>query len=113
MDDPGSTRGMALRRKRERLGMGKQRRIGSTMEVAMLVTRPTLARLVRVVIPGIACRHIVDVVGRIVASRLGESPGEATHWTGRVTAKVAGIRLTSVQRFRKAHGLAPDRIRTF
>jgi len=49
----------------------------------------------------------------IVALTLGEPPGETTHWTGRLMAKVAGVGLTSVQRIWKAHGLAPHRIRTF
>jgi transposase len=54
-----------------------------------------------------------EVAERIVALTLGEPPGETTHWTGRVMAKVAGISLTSVQRIWKTHGLAPHRIRTF
>ena len=54
-----------------------------------------------------------DVAERIVALTLAEPPGETTHWTGRVMAKVAGVSLTSVQRIWKAHGLAPHRIRTF
>ena len=54
-----------------------------------------------------------EVAERIVALTLGEPPGETTHWTGRMMAKVAGISLTSVQRIWKTHGLAPHRIRTF
>ena len=54
-----------------------------------------------------------EVAERIVALTLGEPPGETTHWTGRVMAKVAGVSLTSVQRIWRAHGPAPDRIRTF
>ncbi len=54
-----------------------------------------------------------EVAERIVTLTLGEPPGERTHWTGRVMAKVAGVSLTSVQRIWKAHGLAPHRIRTF
>ena len=50
---------------------------------------------------------------RIVALTLGEPPGETTHWTGRVMAKVARVSLSSVQRIWRAHGLAPHRIRTF
>ena len=50
---------------------------------------------------------------RIVALTLGEPPGETTHWTGRVMAKIARVSLTSVQRIWRAHGLAPHRIRTF
>lgn len=53
------------------------------------------------------------MVERIVALTLSEPPGETTHWTGRMMAKVAGVSLTSVQRIWRAHGLAPHRIRTF
>ena len=52
-------------------------------------------------------------VGRVVERTLAEPPGEATHWTGRMMAKVAGISLRSVQRIWKAHRLAPHRVRTF
>jgi len=54
-----------------------------------------------------------EVAERIVALTLCDPPGETTHWTGRVMAKVAGVSLTSVQRIWRAHGLAPRRIRTF
>lgn len=54
-----------------------------------------------------------EVAERIVALTLGEPPGETTHWTGRVMARVSGVSLTSVQRIWKAYGLAPHRIRTF
>jgi hypothetical protein len=52
-------------------------------------------------------------VERVVRLTLGEVPGEATHWTGRMMAKVAGISLRSVQRIWRAHRLAPHRVRTF
>jgi transposase len=54
-----------------------------------------------------------EIAQRIVAMTLGNPPGESTHWTGRMMAKVTGISLTSVQRIWKTHGLAPHRIRTF
>src|SRR6266487_356963 len=38
---------------------------------------------------------------------------EATHWTGRMLAKAAGVSLRSVQRILEAHQLAPHRVRTF
>ena len=44
---------------------------------------------------------------------LAGPPGEATHWTGREMAKVAGISLRSVQRIWSAHGLQPHRVRSF
>ena len=50
---------------------------------------------------------------RVVAMTLSSPPGESTHWTGRMMAKVAGISLTSVQRIWKTQGLAPHRIKTF
>ena len=54
-----------------------------------------------------------STVDRVVGLTLEEPPGEATHWTGRMMAKVAGISLRSVQRIWKAHRLAPHRVRTF
>jgi hypothetical protein len=53
------------------------------------------------------------VAERIAALTLGGPTEETAHWTGRVMAQVAGISLTSVQRIWRAHGLAPQRIRTF
>jgi transposase len=52
-------------------------------------------------------------VKRVVELTLAEPPGEATHWTGRMMAKVVGISLRSVQRIWAAHRLAPHRVRTF
>jgi transposase len=52
-------------------------------------------------------------VRRVVDLALGPPPGEATHWTGRMLAKAAGVSLRSVQRILEAHQLAPHRIRTF
>jgi transposase len=58
--------------------------------------------------------RLADVAAeRIVALTLSGPPGETTHWTGRVMAKVAGVSLTSVQRIWRSHGLAPHRIRSF
>ena len=54
----------------------------------------------------------LDVAERVMALTLCDPPGETTHWTGRLMAKVAGVGLTSVQRIWKAHGLAPHRITT-
>jgi len=50
-------------------------------------------------------------VERVVELTLGPPPGEATHWTGRMLAKAAGVSLRSVQRILEAHQLAPHRIR--
>ena len=52
-------------------------------------------------------------VQRVVDLALSAPPGEATHWTGRMLAKAAGVSLRSVQRILEAHQLAPHRIRTF
>jgi len=52
-------------------------------------------------------------VQRVVDLALGPPPGEATHWTGRMLAKAAGVSLRSVQRILEAHQLAPHRVHTF
>jgi hypothetical protein len=52
-------------------------------------------------------------VQRVVDLALGPPPGVATHWTGRMLAKAAGVSPRSVQRILEAHQLAPHRIRTF
>ena len=51
----------------------------------------------------------LDVAERVVALTLCDPPGETTHWTGRLMAKVAGVGLTSVQRIWKGSwpGAAP------
>ena len=53
------------------------------------------------------------VVRRVVALTCAEPPGEATHWTGRMMAKAAGLSLRTVQRIWAGHKLQPHRIRTF
>src|SRR5262245_25245190 len=57
-------------------------------------------------LPAETVQLVIDLV-------TGPPPGEATHWTGRMLAKVAGVSLRSVQRILEAHQLAPHRIRTF
>jgi transposase len=52
-------------------------------------------------------------VQRVVALTCAEPPGEATHWTGRAMAAVAGLSLRTVQRIWAAHDLQPHRVRTF
>ncbi len=52
-------------------------------------------------------------VDRVVELTLAEPPGESTHWTGRMMAKMTGVSLRSVQRIWRAHRLAPHRVRTF
>jgi transposase len=52
------------------------------------------------------------VAERIVALTL-KPPIEATHWTGAMMAKAAGVSVSSVQRIWRAHGLQPHRVRQF
>src|SRR3954454_21517055 len=54
-----------------------------------------------------------EVIDRVVALTATEPPHEATHWTAAAMAKAVGISVLSVQRFWKAHGLAPHRVRRF
>jgi hypothetical protein len=54
-------------------------------------------------LPAATVQNVVDLA-------LGPPPGEATHWTGRMLAKSAGVSLRSVQRILEAHQLAPHRI---
>src|SRR6266487_3197082 len=54
-----------------------------------------------------------ETVQLVIGLVTGPPPGEATHWTGRMLAKAAGVSLRSVQRILEAHQLAPHRIRTF
>ena len=54
-----------------------------------------------------------ETVARVVALTCADPPHQATHWTGRAMAKVAGISLRSVQRLWQAHQLQPHRVRTF
>ncbi len=42
-----------------------------------------------------------------------EPPGEVTHWTAAVVAKLIGISVSSVHRIWRAHGLQPHRWRQF
>jgi transposase len=53
------------------------------------------------------------IAERIVALTLEDPPLEATHWTGAMMAKAAGVSVSSVQRIWRAHGLAPHRTRHF
>jgi transposase len=57
-------------------------------------------------LPAATVQNVVDLA-------LGPPPGDATHWTGRMLAKAAGVSLRSVQRILEAHQLAPHRISMF
>src|SRR5271168_3766940 len=52
-------------------------------------------------LPAATVQNVVDLA-------LGPPPGQATHWTGRMLAKAAGVSLRSVQRILEAHKLAPE-----
>jgi len=52
-------------------------------------------------------------VAKVLALPCSEPPGNATHWTGRAVAKVAGVSLRAVQRIWEAHRIQPHRLRTF
>ena len=52
-------------------------------------------------------------VAEIIRRTLEPPPFEATHWTLRAMAKVAGIAASTVQAIWKAHGLSPHRWRHF
>jgi transposase len=54
-----------------------------------------------------------EVAERVVALTMTDPTGEATHWTGAMMAKVAGISVSSVQRIWRSHGLQPHRVRKF
>jgi transposase len=54
-----------------------------------------------------------EVAERVVALTLQHPPFEATHWTGAMMAKAAGVSVSSVQRIWRAHGLQPHRVRQF
>ena len=54
-----------------------------------------------------------EIAARIVALTLEDPPFEATHWTGAMMAKTAGVSVSSVQRIWRTHGLAPHRVRQF
>jgi len=54
-----------------------------------------------------------ETVQLVIDLVTGPPPGEATHWTGRILAKAAGVSLPSVQRILEAHQLAPHRVRSF
>src|SRR5712664_1716552 len=54
-----------------------------------------------------------EVAARIVALTLDDPPGETTHWTGALMAKVSSVSVSSVQRIWRAHGLQPHRVRQF
>lgn len=59
------------------------------------------------------CPVADDETATIVAMTLKPPPFEATHWTARAMANIAGLAVSTVQKIWKAHGLAPHRWRRF
>lgn len=53
------------------------------------------------------------LVKRIVDATRKTTPDDATHWSCRSMAKVAGVSAATVQRIWDAHGLQPHRVKTF
>jgi transposase len=53
------------------------------------------------------------IIAKVLALPCGKPPKAATHWTGRMVAKVVGVSLSAVQRIWATHRLQPHRIRTF
>jgi transposase len=54
-----------------------------------------------------------EKIKQVVHMTLHEKPPNATHWSVRSLAKVAGISYSSVQRIWHAHGLKPHLVKTF
>ena len=54
-----------------------------------------------------------DKIKQVVRMALHEKPPNATHWSVRSMAAVAGVSYSSVQRISRAHGLKPHLIETF
>src|SRR6516225_7936653 len=53
-----------------------------------------------------------EKIKQVVHMTLHEKPPNATHWSVRSMAKMAGISYNSVQRIWHAHGLKPHLVRT-
>ena len=56
---------------------------------------------------------VADKIKQVVHMTLHEKPPNATHWSVRSMAAVAGVSYSSVQRIWRAHGLKPAPIETF
>ena len=54
-----------------------------------------------------------EMIKRVVHMTLHEKPPNATQWSVRIMAKVAGISYSSIQRIWLAHGLKPHLVKTF
>lgn len=54
-----------------------------------------------------------ELVEQVVALTLTDAPGETTHWTADMMAKMSGISASAVRTIWKKHGLQPHRYRQF
>jgi len=63
--------------------------------------------------PGRTPAIAAETVGRIVRLTTQEKPRNATHWSTRMMAAIAGVSASTVRRVWRAHGLKPHRIKTF
>jgi transposase len=54
-----------------------------------------------------------EVAAKVVALTQEKPPGEVTHWTGSMMAKLCGISASAVRRIWHAHGLQPHKIKQF
>src|ERR1700693_4238625 len=54
-----------------------------------------------------------EVGAKVVALTQEKPPGEVTHWTGSMMAKLCGISASAVRRIWHAHGLQPHKIKQF
>ena len=54
-----------------------------------------------------------EIAERVVTLTQSDPPGEATHWTSAMMARVVGISVSSVQRIWRLHGLQPHRVKQF
>jgi len=54
-----------------------------------------------------------EKIAQVVHMMLHEKPADATHWSVRRMAAVAGVSYSRVQRIWHAHGLKPHLVKTF
>jgi transposase len=63
--------------------------------------------------PGRPATITASMVRRVVRMTTQQKPPQATHWSTRTMARVAGISEASVRRIWHSHGLKPHRVRSF
>jgi hypothetical protein len=80
---------------------------------ALVLNRKGLERAINCNVSHLSVSISASETHSLLALPCGEPPKAATHWTGRMVAKVVGFSLSAVQRIWAAHRLQPHRIRTF